>query len=1177
MTDRAAPRVDAAALVAHAERLRALARSLVTDGADADDVVQQTFVAAIEHPPRPDLPPGPWLTRVARNFSFRVLRSRRRRALHEAAAAPSSRPTSPDEAVARTELMRDVVDEVLALEPLYRDVVIARFFDGLAWQDVASRLGVPVETARTRLKRALAILRERLDRRHGGRAAWLLVLGHRQKWRVASVAAAAGGLLMLKKVVAAVVLVVLGVLAWHATQNAGDAPASSAPHANTAAAAAEAAHPRTRAAEEPPPAPESPPPPPAEITGPKATGRVVDESGRPIAGARVVSMPDDIRETFSPDDAGTKAARTFRATTGADGRFAIRLDDKAPGAMLVADAPGRSVASVSPVRAGDDVAMTLAPAASLWGNVTDLEGAPIGGAEVRVYDLVQAVRIVRTGRSAADGSYRVDGLPALDLKGAFGQRWIEVVADGWAPLMLEYYRTKDVRRDLVLVRGAKVAGRVLDAETGAPVAGAHVVLWSIEGMMGFGGTPGGGWMNPWGERQLGETTSAADGAFAFDHVPSEGFHQSASHNAGRAGGLVIGHVAAWRDGWTLASDEVPLRASGTTIDTVLKLWPAAMIEGRALLADGKPAADATIISTVEGRAAGAYATPCLRDRNVPTSWAYSAADGSFRIAGVPAARGSVTSVKVDARAKRMYWIENADATATVDVRAGEPVAPLTLTFTDAKVPSIDLRVRDAEGRPVWGAATSLASSSNSARTDAAGFVRIAFPYLGRPGGRAPEETDVTIRARGFATTTIRATPSADAAEIPVTLAPGHRVAGRVTWSDGTPAEGVFVQAADGSVPVDAAFPPNQTTSYGGQRQQGRTVVVYVGATSVRTDGTFEITDLPEAPCHVAAITNSYVGVAPGMPPKAVRDIRQSVTPGTEDLAFVLPKDPVVPTQTVEGTLRDAATGRAVTKATLVLIRPGAARNGEMTAPARFQFRSVPLGTWTLRADVPGYVPFELAGVEVAAGAASAPIDVVLDRGATVRGVVHTPSGAIANGLTIWFRPASPGDKPSANPSVPVRPDGSFEATGFAPGAYHVSAGAGNPWQTDQPPLVVADGRTVSVADAHATVTLDLTFAVAGTLMVNVADPRLPPIPYSGQTGTDEQTAFGAAATAEIRDAAGAVVASQKGLAQNFAGAAGRLDVLPGTYTVRVTFPGEAAREQTVEVKAGAQARVNFKP
>jgi hypothetical protein len=49
-----------------------------------------------------------------------------------------------------------------------------RYFDDLPPREIAARTGVPVETARTQVKRGLKRLREALDDRHGGRrASWI--------------------------------------------------------------------------------------------------------------------------------------------------------------------------------------------------------------------------------------------------------------------------------------------------------------------------------------------------------------------------------------------------------------------------------------------------------------------------------------------------------------------------------------------------------------------------------------------------------------------------------------------------------------------------------------------------------------------------------------------------------------------------------------------------------------------------------------------------------------------------------------------------------------------------------------------------------------------------------------------------------------------------------------------
>jgi RNA polymerase sigma-70 factor, ECF subfamily len=64
----------------HRRFLWGLSYRMTGNAADADDVVQDTFVRAIEHPPqRTDEPLRPWLVKVALNLSRDVLRRRKRR------------------------------------------------------------------------------------------------------------------------------------------------------------------------------------------------------------------------------------------------------------------------------------------------------------------------------------------------------------------------------------------------------------------------------------------------------------------------------------------------------------------------------------------------------------------------------------------------------------------------------------------------------------------------------------------------------------------------------------------------------------------------------------------------------------------------------------------------------------------------------------------------------------------------------------------------------------------------------------------------------------------------------------------------------------------------------------------------------------------------------------------
>ncbi len=168
---------DPETLLAHGAWVRALARRLVRDSAEADDVVQEAWLAALRRPPREGASVRAWLARVVRNAALQKARSEGGRAARERRTAREEALPSPDELLERVELQRLVVDEVVRLDEPYRSAVLLRYFEGLDAAEIARREGVPAATVRSRVKRGLDALRERLDARYGGeRRAWALAL-----------------------------------------------------------------------------------------------------------------------------------------------------------------------------------------------------------------------------------------------------------------------------------------------------------------------------------------------------------------------------------------------------------------------------------------------------------------------------------------------------------------------------------------------------------------------------------------------------------------------------------------------------------------------------------------------------------------------------------------------------------------------------------------------------------------------------------------------------------------------------------------------------------------------------------------------------------------------------------------------------------------------------------------
>lgn len=164
-------------LLAHTGWMRRLARTLVRDDAQADDVVQDAVVAALRTPPRDPLALPAWLATSVRNGARQLWRGESRRAAREEAAARTEASPGAAEVVARAEEHGLVVQAVLGLDEPYRSALLLRFYDDLPPRDVAKRLGVPVETARARIRRGVEKLRERLDGAHGGDGkTWRLAL-----------------------------------------------------------------------------------------------------------------------------------------------------------------------------------------------------------------------------------------------------------------------------------------------------------------------------------------------------------------------------------------------------------------------------------------------------------------------------------------------------------------------------------------------------------------------------------------------------------------------------------------------------------------------------------------------------------------------------------------------------------------------------------------------------------------------------------------------------------------------------------------------------------------------------------------------------------------------------------------------------------------------------------------
>ena len=154
----------------HAPQLFRLALSLSAGRADAEDVVQETFLGAHRSLKTFDGRSSvkTWLSRILVRQAARAWRNSRhaRRSLPIDAADSYSPPAAGAfggaSGTAAVDRRIDIAAAVNKLSPEFRQVIVLREFQQMSYSEMAQVLGVPQGTVESRLHRARAELRSRL-------------------------------------------------------------------------------------------------------------------------------------------------------------------------------------------------------------------------------------------------------------------------------------------------------------------------------------------------------------------------------------------------------------------------------------------------------------------------------------------------------------------------------------------------------------------------------------------------------------------------------------------------------------------------------------------------------------------------------------------------------------------------------------------------------------------------------------------------------------------------------------------------------------------------------------------------------------------------------------------------------------------------------------------------------
>jgi RNA polymerase sigma-70 factor (ECF subfamily) len=181
----AALRGDAASFGALVERYQQpafrAAYLLLRDAPAAEDVAQEAFVRAFRQLKsfRHDAPFRPWLLRIVTNLALNELRSRSRRSglverIGRTAPRVEQAPAAAVEAAEESEMVLRAMD---SLPPDDRVVLHLRYFLELPEREIASAIGRPAGTVKSRLHRASARLRQIIEKDYPGLAAETRGLG----------------------------------------------------------------------------------------------------------------------------------------------------------------------------------------------------------------------------------------------------------------------------------------------------------------------------------------------------------------------------------------------------------------------------------------------------------------------------------------------------------------------------------------------------------------------------------------------------------------------------------------------------------------------------------------------------------------------------------------------------------------------------------------------------------------------------------------------------------------------------------------------------------------------------------------------------------------------------------------------------------------------------------------
>jgi RNA polymerase sigma factor (sigma-70 family) len=659
----------------HGPLVWGVCRRLLGDSPDAEDAFQAVFVVLAQKAgtvARPEALAG-FLHRVAWRTALNARTARRRRSAHEQPMRDLSELPGRDNPVRRTQEreFKDLLDqELLKLPEKYRQPILLCDMEARTNEEAAAVLDCPVGTLNSRLARGRQRLRSRLVRRGVALTTLAVVaapasvsaaaLGAVLHTPSASVQALADGAIhalttsTLKKLAVFMLLgmLVAGLACAAFAAREGPRPAASAPSGGPSARPAAADLPHQAV----------------------ILGKVVDEAGKPVAGATVTAV-------------GEK--KSLPVKSAADGAFRLPLgssaDDGLYATLLVQGTGGQLGYLAVYQQKPAPVQVVLKAPHPLVVRVTDGAGKPVSGAPVY---FLGNMRRLAGGRTGAEGRWS-GSVPAdardwsvFAHKGKVGFDY----ASGRPALRAGKEPGPVPGQVRLTLDGARTLRIKTVDRQGKPIPGVKVGPWYIH-------KPGREEdVNLSGTSDLWPATGA-DGAATLDWLPARTAH----------GLSILAHCEDHYppDHATIIPQDRP------TDELTITLLPLERLSGRVTHADGRPAAGIRVRANGQGAGHNRF------HRTTRTG-----ADGrySLKVYSEQAYIVAVTEERVAAPYRGGIVVRAGKPVAGVDFvlgpvtglhgrvtvgKAGRPAPPQTGLWVDIDLGEIPVELRKKGDRTYW--------------------------------------------------------------------------------------------------------------------------------------------------------------------------------------------------------------------------------------------------------------------------------------------------------------------------------------------------------------------------------------------------------------------------------------------------------------------------------------------